>query len=68
LFEQLFWGLRCFFVVEMMNWKSLVLFIGVFAGSVGLLSGQYDANTVAQRSASMPMVTGFEIGLWKILD
>ena len=42
----------------MMNWKSLVLFIGVFAGSVGLLSGQYDANTVAQRSASMPMVIG----------
>lgn len=58
MFEQLFWGLRCFFVVEMMNWKSLVLFIGVFAGSVGLLSGQYDANTVAQRSASMPMVIG----------
>ena len=54
LFEQLFWRLRCFFVIEMMNRKCLVLLLGLIFLSFGRLLGQRPSEGMVM----VPVVVG----------
>ena len=62
LFEQLFWRLRCFFVIEMMNRKGLVLLLGLIFLSCERLLGQTVGMNVGQRASEgmvpVPVVAG----------
>ena len=66
LFEQLFWRLRCFFVIEMMNRKGLVLLLGLIFLSCERLLGQTVGMNVGQRPSEGMVIAPVVVG--KVVD